>query len=104
MGKGRMSAQNLHRNPGGDELKAFFDESGKVNSEVSCIGGCVSSLEGWKEFEVAWSLVLNQYGIQWHHQVDWTHCRGQFAKWENDKTTKHDYQGNLLRIMNHWQR
>ncbi len=78
-------------------LKAFFDESGKRDQPISCVGGCVSSLEDWEKFEEARGLVLREYGIKWHHQVDWTHLRGQFQGWGIER--KKAYQNNLLRIM-----
>lgn len=84
-------------------LKAFFDESKQADG-LWCVAGCISSLEQWELFESAWKLVLghDDYKIDWHHQVDWTHTTGeQFKKWADDKKTKEDYQGNLLRIMDH---
>jgi hypothetical protein len=83
-------------------LKAFFDESGKKDQSVSCVGGCVSSLEGWEKFQEAWRFVLGAYGIEWHHQVDWSHSRKQFSKWKDNKEAEETYQGNLLRIMHHY--
>jgi hypothetical protein len=83
-------------------LKAFFDESGKKDQPVSCVGGCISSSEGWKKLEECWQIVLREYGIDWHHQVDWSHCEKQFLKWKSDEESKKAYQGNLLRIMHHY--
>lgn len=85
-------------------LKAFFDESKQADG-LWCVAGCISSFEQWELFEPAWKLVLehDDYKIKWHHQVDWTHTRAHFKKWNGDehKKKKEDYQGNLLRIMDH---
>ena len=85
-------------------LKAFFDESEQADG-LWCVAGCISSFEQWELFESAWKSVLehDDYKIEWHHQVDWTHTKKHFKKWNGDehKKTKEDYQGNLLRIMDH---
>jgi hypothetical protein len=82
-------------------LKAYLDES-EQEAGLWCVAGCVTPLENWGKFDSAWQCVLDSYQVPWHHQVDWTHTTAHFSKWKGDKDTKEAYQGNLLRIMDHF--
>jgi hypothetical protein len=76
-------------------LKAFFDESADHISYG--IGGCVASLEEWKEFEVEWKAVLKRFHVRGLHMKELAHFKADYSDW--DEVRRHAFLGDLLVIM-----
>jgi Protein of unknown function (DUF3800) len=66
------------------ELKAFVDESGTHDSNLTVMAGCVGYAERWAEFEAKWKLMLLRHGLPYIHAIDVRHGRKAFKdkiKW-----------------------
>ena len=66
-------------------LRAYFDDTGKLDTAVVGIGGFAASLERWKEFEPAWREVLSGFGLSWFHADDCAHFEGEFKGWNEER-------------------
>lgn len=65
---------------------AYVDDSGThAQSKHYVLGGVVSSVEEWLEFDKAWDALLKQYEISWFHMTDAESGAGEFKKFKKRK-------------------
>ena len=86
-------------------LRAYCDASGKSdnpNDVMVTIGGVVSSLEQWEQFEPEWSAMLDSFDITELHMKYLAHCRGEYEGWDESK--RRSFLGHAVEIMDrHWE-
>ncbi len=78
---------------------AYFDASGKKESEVLVVAGYLSPISIWLKFEKDWKFCLAWYGISALHMKDFAHSRGGFASWKYNDSLRARFLGDLLRII-----
>ncbi len=69
-------------------LYSYFDESGHSKDprvSVLAVGGCVSSVAGWKRLVPDWIDTLSAFSVSALHMKDFAHSKGEFAGWNEDK-------------------
>lgn len=66
-------------------LKAFLDDTGKLDTAVVGIAGFAAPVERWKEFEAPWRGVLSRFGLSWFHAVDCAHSNDEFEGWDEKR-------------------
>jgi len=78
---------------------AYFDGSGSPDEgNILCVGGYVSTVRDWNEFEVDWSKALKWAKVDAFHMKDFVSCRRQFSnkKWER-KELRDEFIEKLVR-------
>ena len=81
-------------------LKAYFDDSGKLNDPVETVvivGGFIATANEWDELEPEWWEVLKKHNIKEFHAVDFAQSRGDFLRWPENK--RQTFLGELAAIL-----
>ncbi len=64
-------------------LTAYLDESGKDGrTPVFAVGGYVSSVEDWNNFQIEWEDFRTKNGIEAFHSTDLINGYGEFENWK----------------------
>lgn len=67
-------------------LTGYFDESGThEQASVTTVAGFISTPERWDRFEMAWKLVLKEFGLTAFHMNECAHFNGEYAQFKNDE-------------------
>ncbi|MGA3117205.1 MAG: DUF3800 domain-containing protein [Syntrophobacteraceae bacterium] len=85
----------------------YYDESGENDAAGNLLsmtmGGCMSSLDKWKEFEIAWKTILANEGLDFFHMTDFEAYRPPFnfqlAGGSRDKKKHERILNSLLDLM-----
>ena len=86
-------------------LKAFtgyFDASGDFEDpkcQVITVGGWVSTVQKWNQFDKEWKGTLDGEGITALHMKDFIHSRREFATWRGDDPRRDKFMAALVKTM-----
>jgi hypothetical protein len=61
-------------------VTAYIDESGTHGGEFVIVGGVVSTVAKWNDFDRLWRKLLARHGVPYFHGVEFRNRRGVFAK------------------------
>lgn len=68
----------------------YFDASGTRGTTMLVVGGYISTVEDWRNFETEWKAVLDKVGAPYFHMKKFTACRKPFdnPKWRREEFRK----------------
>jgi len=68
----------------------YFDASGTKQGKMLVVGGFISSVGDWLDFENEWKEVLDRWKVPYFHMKQFTACRNPFdnKKWEREEYRK----------------
>jgi hypothetical protein len=72
---------------------SYFDASGSGDGSEMVVGGFVSTVEEWEQFEISWKLTLAKFDVPYFHMKEFNAKRKAFRhpKWESN-----DYRGRFM--------
>lgn len=73
---------------------AYFDTSGSRGTDMMAVGGCISKIEDWKQFETEWNAALAWAKVPYFHMREFTAKRKPF---DNKKWEREEYRQNFLK-------
>lgn len=68
----------------------YFDASGTRGTAILVVGGYISTVDDWKDFEREWQAALDRVGVPYFHMKKFSACRKPFdnKKWEREEYRK----------------
>lgn len=78
---------------------AYFDASGKKESQVLVVAGFLSPIYQWLKFERDWKFCLAWYGVSALHMKYYAHSAGDFESWKGNESLRKRFLGDLIRII-----
>ena len=67
------------------ELRAYFDRSELKNAGVMAVGGFMTPVRTWRQFERKWREVMDRHGIETFHMTDFETRQGKYASWSAEQ-------------------
>jgi hypothetical protein len=62
-----------------DPLTLYCDASKSRSQHLTVVAGAISSVAKWREFDVKWSEILKDNGLEYFHMKEFAHSTDQFA-------------------------
>lgn len=78
---------------------AYFDASGKKESQALVLAGFLSHPVEWLKFETDWKYCLAWYGKTQLHMKHYAHSEGEYSVWKGDEPLRRRFLGDLIRVI-----
>jgi hypothetical protein len=77
---------------------AYIDEADTHGAPVMAMGGFLSTVEKWRDFDKDWATLLFSHGVDYCHAADLIHKKGRFKGW--DAIRHNDFVLGAQEVMN----
>jgi hypothetical protein len=81
-------------------IALYCDAAGKESSDAIAVGGFVSTVDEWLEFDKKWRAVLGDNALDYFRMSEFAHSTGQFAHgWKGREEKRALFIGQLVDII-----
>ncbi|HUO04711.1 MAG TPA: DUF3800 domain-containing protein [Candidatus Binataceae bacterium] len=82
-----------------DPLTLYCDASGKETDRVFVVGGVLSTVGNWREFDAKWGAALAANDLSYFRMSEFAHSVGQFKKgWKTNELRRQAFLHRLVSI------
>jgi hypothetical protein len=80
-------------------LTCYLDEAGGERQLFTVVGGWISTVALWDQFEIDWKLMLASYKVPYLHMKEFSQSKGPFAKWKGSEGIRAKCLGDAADII-----
>ncbi len=82
-----------------DPLALYCDASGNESESIFVVGGAISTVENWRQFDTQWRAALAEDNLKYFRMSEFAQSTRQFKKgWKNNETRRRDLLQRLVSI------